>query len=342
MERLSWWPAVLGLALAMAVVTLIKPVEHSLAYASALVVIIGLIGWVLEARDVAGPAPEVEPEHEEEEEAPGPSYWPVILAIGVVGIAAGLVYEWELGALVVAAPLALGAAAGWGNAVKREQAYERIEAGDESLGPPLVSGGRVLMPVAPRVLAAQAAGGAAIAIERVETGQVSRRNLLRVTFWTGLMAGLLAFAGMMVDMLYPRGVTGFGGVVSPGTVDQFAPGTKTPNAEGKFWLVNLTAEQGGPGFLALWWKCPHLGCTVPWRETFTFPDPATGVEDRGWFRCPCHGSTYNDAGVRVFGPAPRSMDRMLVTIDPSTKRISVNTGRITKGTPDNNRFAVQG
>jgi hypothetical protein len=35
------------------------------------------------------------------------------------------------------------------------------------------------------------------------------------------------------------------------------------------------------------------------------------------------------------------MDRMLLTIDPSSKRISVNTGRITKGTTDNASFAVK-
>jgi cytochrome b6-f complex iron-sulfur subunit len=200
----------------------------------------------------------------------------------------------------------------------------------------------MLMPVQSRVLATQAAGGAAIAIERVETNQVSRRNVLRLSFWTGLGAGLLAIAASIVDMLYPRGITGFGSVVQAGTIDQFAPGTKTQNAEGKFWLVNLTEEQGGPGFLALWQKCPHLGCTVPWRESFAFIDPASGQNKLGWFRCPCHGSTYNDAGVRVFGPAPRSMDRMAITIDPSSRRISVNTGSITKGTSDNARFAVQG
>ena len=342
MERLSWWPAVLGLALAMIVITLIKPVENSIAFASSAVVLIALIGWVLEAREVAGPPPAVEPEHEEEEEAPGPSYWPVVLALGIVGIAAGIVYEWDYGSILVALPLAAGASAGWANAIRREMAAATGPEG-EPMGPPLVTpDGRVLMPVSGRELATQAAGGAAIAIERVETGQISRRSLLRISFWTGLGAGLLAFAGMMVDMLYPRGVTGFGGIVSAGTVDQFPPGSKTPNAEGKFWLVNLTAEQGGPGFLALWWKCPHLGCTVPWRESFVFPDPATGQDDRGWFRCPCHGSTYSDAGIRVFGPAPRSLDRMALTIDPATKRISVNTGSITKGTPDNNKFAVKG
>jgi cytochrome b6-f complex iron-sulfur subunit len=339
MKRLSMWPVVLGLALAMILVTVIKPVENSLAYASALVVILSLVGWVLEAREVAGPPPAVEPEHEEEEEAPGPSYWPLVLALGVVGIAAGLVYEWEYGALIAAIPLAAGAGAAWASVLQREMAAG-IDV--QTAGPPLVtSSGRVLLPVPGNVLAAQAAGGAAIAIEQVETKQVSRRNLLRITFWTGLLGGLLAFAGTLVDMLYPRGIVGFGGVIQAGTIDQYPVGSKTQNFQGKFWLVHLSEEQGGPGFLALWWKCPHLGCTVPFREGHTFPDPATGQNVRGWFLCPCHGSTYNDAGVRVFGPAPRSMDRMALTIDPASGRISVDTGDITSGTPDNANFAVQ-
>ncbi|HLF78102.1 MAG TPA: ubiquinol-cytochrome c reductase iron-sulfur subunit [Dehalococcoidia bacterium] len=341
MERLSLWPAILGLALAMIAVVLIEPIPSSLSYASGAIVLISLLGWILEARAVAGPPPEVEPEHEEEEEAPGPSYWPVVLALGIVGIAAGLIYDGRYGALVVALPLALASAAAWGDVLKREMMPEH--APEEDLGPPLVtSGGRVLMPVQSRVLAAQAAGGAAIALEHVETGQVSRRNVLRFTFWTGLGAGLLAIAASTVDMLYPRGIKGFGGVVQAGTTDQFPPGTKKQIAEGKFWLINLTAEQGGPGYLALWQKCPHLGCTVPWRDNFTFADPATGQDKRGWFRCPCHGSTYSDSGVRVFGPAPRSMDRMELTIDPNSKRISVNTGKISKGTTDNAKFAVKG
>src|SRR3990172_3708833 len=75
MERLSWWPAVLGVALAMIVVVLVKPVQSSLSYASAVVVLIALLGWVLEARAVAGPPPVAEPEHEEEH-APRPTYSP--------------------------------------------------------------------------------------------------------------------------------------------------------------------------------------------------------------------------------------------------------------------------
>jgi cytochrome b6-f complex iron-sulfur subunit len=352
MRVVSVWPLVLGFALAMALVNIIEPIEHSLSFAGGALAIIALLGWVLEARALAGPPPEVEPEHEEEEEAPGPSYWPVVLAAGVVAIAAGLVYDWGYLGLAISLPLAGAAAAAWVKDIQAEQ-----QAGPAQLpwfvppaqAPPTApadgaatgAAGGFLMPVPQRTLAAQAAGGAAIAIEQVEGKQISRRGLLRITFWAGLGAGLAGLTASLIDMLYPRGVVGFGGVVAAGTVDQFPPGTKTRNNVGKFWLVNLTEAQGGPGFLALWWKCPHLGCTVPWLDNFTWPDPATGQPTQGWFRCPCHGSTYDDAGVRVFGPAPRSMDRMALTIDPNSGRISVNTGRVTKGTPDNANFAVR-
>ena len=94
----------------------------------------------------------------------------------------------------------------------------------------------MLLPVPGPVLAAQAAGGAAIALERVEAKQFSRRGLLRITFWTGLGAGLLGIAGSIVDMLYPRGITGFGGVVSAGDGRKFPPGSKTQVPEGSFGL----------------------------------------------------------------------------------------------------------
>lgn len=337
--RLSVWPAIFGLALAMIVVTIIAPVPSSMSYASAAVVIIALLGWIMEARAIAGPAPEVEPEHEEEEEAPGPSYWPIILSLGIVGIAAGLIYNFGYGALIVAVPLAIGSLAAWGNQIQRESA----EVDANFRGVALIGAdGQPRYPVPTNVLTAQAAAGAAIAIESTPTPGMSRRGILRLTFWTGLLGGLAAFGGVIVDMLYPRGITGFGSVIIAGTVDQFPVGSKTENSQGKFWLVHLSEEQaresdpvnGKAGFLALWWKCPHLGCTVPWRGQYNFQGR------QGWFLCPCHGSTYDDAGQRVFGPAPRSMDRMEVTIDASG-RISVNTGSIKNGTPDNAAYSVQ-
>ena len=169
---------------------------------------------------------------------------------------------------------------------------------------------------------------------------VSRRAILQIGFWTGIGAAVAGVAAGGVDFVYPRGVAGFGGTVSVSADALPAPGEKVQIPTGRFWLVNLTEEQGGPGLLALWWKCPHLGCTVPWKPNFSFLDPATGADKKGWFRCPCHGSTYTDAGVRVFGPAPRSMDTMDLSVG-ADGRVSVNTGSTTNGSPDNAARAVR-
>jgi len=169
---------------------------------------------------------------------------------------------------------------------------------------------------------------------------VSRRRVLQGTFWVGMGAAVAATAAAGLDFIWPRGVTGFGGTVSVSAADVPAPGGKVQIPVGRFWLVNLTEEQGGPGLLALWWKCPHLGCTVPWRPNFSFFDPITGAPKQGWFRCPCHGSTYTDAGVRVFGPAPRSMDTMSLSV-AADGRVSVDTGSTTPGGPDNADRAVR-
>jgi len=41
--------------------------------------------------------------------------------------------------------------------------------------------------------------------------------------------------------------------------------------------------------------CTHLGCVVPWNA----------AENK--FKCPCHGSQYNNEGKVVRGPAPLSL-----------------------------------
>ena len=178
---------------------------------------------------------------------------------------------------------------------------------------------------------------AAIA-SRPET-DVSRRRFIVGSFWAGLGATLLGSVGIFLDFFYPRGVQGFG--VPAGNVSEFPPGGDPREfALGQFWMVNLDPAEtrpggsgGGSGLLALWRKCPHLGCSVPWRGAFSFEG------DSGWFRCPCHGSTYTKAGVRVYGPAPRSMDTMLIEIDDSGN-IIVQTGTITPGSTDNPSRAI--
>ncbi len=164
----------------------------------------------------------------------------------------------------------------------------------------------------------------------------SRRNFIRASFWGGLGLALLGVVGSLLDFLYPRGIKGFGGPVPAGNISEYPKGGDPVHfITGQFWLVNLDPNEtraggsgGGDGLLALWHRCPHLGCTVPWRSGFTYDN------DQGWYRCPCHGSTYTKAGIRVFGPAPRSMTTMKVDVD-AAGNVTVQTGERLDGGPDN-------
>lgn len=173
---------------------------------------------------------------------------------------------------------------------------------------------------------------------RARQGQVTRRQLLRVSFWGFFTFGLTGGLGAFLSNFWPRGVTGFGGRIPVAASAVPSVGADPePIQIGKFYLTHLRAgdgthagfgQEGDEGLLALWWKCPHLGCTIPWRPGFPFE----GVT--GWFRCPCHGSTYTKGGIRVFGPAPRPMDTMEITVN-SDGSLTVNTGNIRKGGEDN-------
>ncbi len=176
--------------------------------------------------------------------------------------------------------------------------------------------------------------------------RVSRRGILRLGFFTALATMLAGVGATIVNTLYPRGVTGFGGPVAVPASRIPKPGhPPVQNVEGHFLLVNLAPDEGrlasddapaAGGLLALWWKCPHLGCTVPWRGDVVSTHDDDGR--RGNFVCPCHGSTYTRAGVRYFGPAPRSLDTM--EIEVTKTGIIVQTGKRREGGEDNPRRAV--
>jgi cytochrome b6-f complex iron-sulfur subunit len=174
-------------------------------------------------------------------------------------------------------------------------------------------------------------------------GVITRRIFILGGFWSAVGLLLVGLLGAPLDFMWIRKVRGFGGPIAV-TPDRIpAPGADPLRIiEGKFWLVNLepgtttTGVDTPGGVLALWQKCPHLGCTVPYRPAFEFQ----GI--RGWFRCPCHNSTYTkDGGVLVFGPAPRPMDVFPVEVQGDGGLI-VQTGREFEGTgsPDNPSRAV--
>jgi len=179
-----------------------------------------------------------------------------------------------------------------------------------------------------------------------EARKIARRSFLRVSAFAGLSIFVGAMLASFLGFFNLRHPKGFGGVVNVAANQIPAVGADPARVSaGKFWLVNLQGAEGDVlgvggtgGLLALYWKCPHLGCTVPWNAAFNgasvnFP----GIV--GWFRCPCHGSTYSKAGVRVFGPAPRPLDTMDLSIN-SDGSLGVNTGRITFGNSDNPLRAV--
>ncbi|HEY8489437.1 MAG TPA: Rieske 2Fe-2S domain-containing protein [Dehalococcoidia bacterium] len=175
-------------------------------------------------------------------------------------------------------------------------------------------------------------------------GAVTRRGFLKRGFWSGAALAAAAAGVGLVRFVWPTRVGAFGGVVR--VPPELVPRPGDPPVKvfaGKFWLVNLAPGEGGwsgyappseaGGLLALYQRCPHLGCTVPWQGGFEFEGR------RGWFRCPCHGSTYTPAGVRVAGPAKRPMDTMAITVNEDGS-LSVDTGEITPGGVDNPQRAV--
>lgn len=159
--------------------------------------------------------------------------------------------------------------------------------------------------------------------------RVSRRTLLRSLMWgsVGIFFAESALAGGAV--LWPRKLSGFGAKIVAGTVEDFPPDTVTVVREGKFYISHVTGKDpdtgtdyGTSGLIALYWRCTHLGCTVPWAPPDD-PDPMRH------FHCPCHGSTFDRVGTNTAGPAPRPLDCMEITIDDEG-RIVVDTGTITE------------
>jgi cytochrome b6-f complex iron-sulfur subunit len=144
--------------------------------------------------------------------------------------------------------------------------------------------------------------------------QKTKRGLNRQEFlgaaWAFSFVALLGQAGgALFNFLKPRFEPGaFGGKVVAGSVEEFEPGTVSRVLKGRCYIARF--ENGG--LLALWQRCTHLGCTVPWRE----------LENR--FHCPCHSSIFTPEGEVVSGPAPRPMD--LFPIEIVAGEVVVDTG----------------
>jgi cytochrome b6-f complex iron-sulfur subunit len=163
----------------------------------------------------------------------------------------------------------------------------------------------------------------------VEEAGVSRRQF----FNRALLATFGSFLALMgVDslaFLWPKLSGGFGADIDAGAVSDLQAQAVTPDGsvipvfipEARAYIVpapsSLSEQYEGKGveaggLMALFQRCVHLGCRVPWCG------PSQG------FECPCHGSKYNAIGEYFAGPAPRNLDRFVVELNGD--RFIIKTG----------------
>jgi cytochrome b6-f complex iron-sulfur subunit len=180
-------------------------------------------------------------------------------------------------------------------------------------------------------------------VETQPIGELSRRAFMRRMLGVGSGILALEFIGGTIAFLWPQLRAGLGARFSVGTLadivakqPSFASGWPYAVGPARSFLINVpaamelalgheasvvnpTADQ----MLALYRKCPHLGCQVPGL-----------CDELKRFTCRCHGSTYNILGEKLKqGPAQRGMDRFAVEIGANGV-VVIDTSQYTFGALD--------
>ena len=178
-----------------------------------------------------------------------------------------------------------------------------------------------------------------VPVEEEEIGLTRRQFFNR-----GILAGLGIFAaGMgaaMLGFLWPGTSGGFGAKIVVGTEDDVKQQVdkKQPfyNAAARTYIQPYPKEDIAKakkvydprivagmeaGYVALYQKCVHLGCRVPWCESSQ------------WFECPCHGSKYNRVGEKKGGPAPRGLDRFVLQVSGGSITVDTSPASLVQGPP---------
>jgi cytochrome b6-f complex iron-sulfur subunit len=185
------------------------------------------------------------------------------------------------------------------------------------------------------------------------TGEISRRSFMRRMLGVGIGLLSLEFIGGTIAFLWPNLTEGLGAQISLGSAEEinsvwpdWASGLPYVYNQANLFFVNVPAAKArvdgdgsvadpipDPGgdvspelpltdrsVIALYRKCPHLGCQVPQL-----------CEQSQWFECLCHGSKYTVLGEKRDGPAPRGMDRFEVNVTDGS--YVVDTSEIISGDP---------
>src|SRR3990172_1245455 len=144
---------------------------------------------------------------------------------------------------------------------------------------------------------------------------IDRREFLGRGWKAGIVMIGCAGAWTSWDLLRPLPGSGLSGVV-----ETIAAGEVPSDSAVYVRTAHTYLTRIGDEVVALWQKCPHLGCRVSW------------CDNSGEFECACHGSRFNRAGEHRSGPAPRGMDRFAVSVNEDGI-VEVDTGAVIQGPP---------
>jgi len=156
------------------------------------------------------------------------------------------------------------------------------------------------------------AGSAASEIR--EQGEISRRSfpVVLTAAWVALTAALGGLTAILVRFLFPNVLFEPVQKFKAGRVADYSVGEVDERWKEKFGIWIVRTEEVVYALIAV---CTHLGCTPNWLAT------------QNKFKCPCHGSGYDDEGVNFEGPAPRPMDRAHIELSPDGQ-VLVDTSRL--------------
>jgi cytochrome b6-f complex iron-sulfur subunit len=116
----------------------------------------------------------------------------------------------------------------------------------------------------------------------------------------GSIAGFLAMCFLMfVRFFLPRTIFEPSSTFKIGFPGDYAIGVDTKyQQQYRIWVIKNSER-----LFVVYARCTHLGCTPDWKAS----------ENK--FKCPCHGSGYDNEAINFEGPAPRPMDRAHVELD---------------------------
>jgi Rieske Fe-S protein len=269
---------------------------------------------VVETKGPSGPA------HE-----PGPSLWPLGLAIGLTVALVGLVIgSWV--SVAVGAVLVIAFAFLWIRDVT-----SGLEAAPPTEGEVAPGGPESATDAAP--VPADVGGAALPVMEEGELATMPRSKFLEAsTLGLGTVIGGLVTVPAVGMMVVPAFVKQGKKPVDLGPYTDFPEGEfaiatfLTNPEEGEVsrrtaYIRNNGLKDGVPSFTIVSNRCAHLGCPVQVnglaleneKQTVKVEDgPAvelTPTRAASGFGCPCHGGQYDTEGNRTAGPPVRALDR---------------------------------